>query len=179
MLTKEFIGHLNRLLNQKAGNDQEILTVRSVAGGSINSAYKLTTKSENYFLKLNSASRFPGMFESEQRGLELLMSSKTVFVPQTICTGIFETNAYLIQHFISPGQRKENYYEMLGCNLAALHKNVSHYFGLDHDNYIGSLKQYNNPHVNGADFMINERFDPLIKTAYEKNLLDKTNLSLY
>jgi len=178
MLTTLFSDHLNWLLQQKTGSDSTIRSIKSIAGGSINNAYKLETSSGNYFLKVNSASRFPGMFEAEENGLDLLRKTNGVDVPKTICVGEFENTSYLILEFISPGKRNKNYFQKLGNDIAALHQNQSKYFGLNYANYIGSLNQSNQLSKSGVDFMINERFEPLIKAAFKKGLLDNSHLHL-
>ena len=47
-MKKDFINHLEKKLNLK------ILALNQLYGGSINQAFKITTKSCNYFIKINS-----------------------------------------------------------------------------------------------------------------------------
>jgi fructosamine-3-kinase len=42
-----------------------------------------------------------------------------------------------------------------------------HYFGLDHDNYIGSLPQYNSPRPAWVRFFIEQRIEIQLKTAID------------
>jgi len=49
-------------------------------------------------------------------------------------------------------------------------------FGLDYNNYIGSLHQQNNLHPTWVDFFINERLQPQIKLARDNNEIDSTTI---
>src|SRR5262249_45423491 len=57
--------------------------------------------------------------------------------------------------------------EELGRALAALHRAAPPTFGLDHDNFIGSLPQSNRSHVRWADFFQGERLEPQMRRASE------------
>jgi fructosamine-3-kinase len=49
--------------------------------------------------------------------------------------------------------------------LACLHKTTAKNFGLDHDNYIGSLPQQNNFCSSASEFYITQRLEPQFKMA--------------
>ena len=53
---------------------------RSVSGGSINEAFEVETDSETFFLKVNSASRHPSMFETESAGLYFFQNPILLFL---------------------------------------------------------------------------------------------------
>ncbi len=171
MLTKPFMCHLEGMLADATGEKVSINMVEPLSGGSINRALKLQTSNMSYFLKFNSADQFPGMFESEKRGLKVLRETGTVTIPEVICSGEFESKAYLVLEMITPGGNNKMFQEKLGRNLATLHTKQASMFGLDHDNYIGSLPQSNTQQLSGIDFMIQERFQPLVHQAATKNLL--------
>jgi len=149
----------------------EIKKIVTLPGGSINNAVGIVTNGRDYFLKYNNATRFPGMFTSEAQGLKLLQSKKVIGIPDVIYTGDFENNSFLILERIPINPESLEYATTLGQQLAALHRYTSIHFGLDHDNYIGSLKQYNQLTVSGSEFMIRYRFQPLIKMACETKLI--------
>ena len=46
-------------------------------------------------------------------------------------------------------------------------------FGLDHDNYIGSLAQSNKKHADWISFFMEERIRPQLKLAMDKKLIDE------
>ncbi len=119
------------------------------------------------------------MFEAELSGLKLLESALTTGIPQPLTAGIFDGYSWLLMDFISPGKRKAEYYETLGRNLARLHRNTTGKFGLDQNNYIGTLTQVNNLTVSGCDFMISCRFRPLAEMAFDKKLLSQYDMNLF
>lgn len=139
-------------------------------GGSINSAMKLEGETENYFLKWNDADRFPGMFEAEAKGLQLLAHNSTFCVPQFTACGTVENTSYLLLEFLDKGQVD---WESAGIALANMHRQPAEKFGLDHDNYIGSLRQINTQHATWSDFFANERILLQVQLAVEKNLLTR------
>ena len=63
----------------------------------------------------------------------------------------------------------------LGQKLAILHLNKNEFFGLDYDNYVGSLKQINKNEDNWKDFYSNHRILHLTKSAFNKELLTKAD----
>ncbi len=139
------------------------------SGGCINNGGQLKTSSGNYFLKWNDADRFPEMFEKEKRGLQILAQSQTVKVPTVYLTKVIGTCQYIIMEFIEQADRSRDYWRLLGEQLALLHKNTSNYFGLDHENYIGSLVQPNTKSKSWIEFFIEQRL------AYQVRQLKDTN----
>ena len=152
--------------------DEEIKNVKTVTGGCINNTYLLLTESKKYFLKLNS-SNLSNLFKTEKLGLELLSSTKTIRIPKVILQEE-DPEQYLLIEFIDSNPESINYWADFGKRLAQLHKNTSLSFGLDYDNYIGSLHQSNKQHNNWIDFFISERIKPQLKLA-TKNSFELNN----
>ncbi|MFN2396561.1 MAG: fructosamine kinase family protein [Bacteroidales bacterium] len=67
---------------------------------------------------------------------------------------------------------KDSYWQDFGTSLARLHKHSADHFGLDHDNYIGSLEQFNDPHENWIEFFISQRLEIQVKMARDQGLMD-------
>lgn len=176
MLTQSFLDFVIQQLSAYQDTAIGLNQVNNVPGGSINKAVSLKTTNGVYFVKYNNADRFPGMFESEKRGLDVLRAKNVIGVPVVILSGIFEDKSYLLQEMITPGRRAKNYPEELGSRLAELHRSTSSTFGLDQNNYIGSLQQINSPTVSGRDFMIKYRLEPLIRNAQQNQLLSTTDV---
>jgi len=64
---------LQAALSASLGKPVHNLEFAPLGGGSINHAYRLLlNRSEAFFCKVNSAERYPGLFEKEKNGLELL-----------------------------------------------------------------------------------------------------------
>lgn len=145
--------------------DVNIRAQNAIGGGCINNALKLKTNVGNYFLKWNDASLFPGMFDSEAKGLNLLRDSNSVYVPEVISSNESGEQSFLMLEYIDSGGMSVNYWEDFGRQLSTLHRVSADAFGLDHDNYIGSLKQSNQEHSTWRDFFINERILPQLELA--------------
>ncbi len=134
-------------------------------GGSINDAYTFDTEAGGFFVKINSASRYPRMFEKEAKGLKLLRETGEVPVPETVLYGEKGDIAYLVLKRIKSGSRSPRFWENFGRNLARLHRHTHSRFGLDHDNYIGSLEQINDYCDTWPEFFITKRLEVQIKMA--------------
>lgn len=161
------------ILREKMGDDTPIVHIEAVGGGSINNAFKIFTDKGIWFLKWNYKEKFPGMFTAEAKGLAMLSQSNSVAIPSVI--GVKETGKYsfLILEYIEKDSGRGSFFELMGKGLADLHKNTSDRFGLDYDNYIGSLHQSNKKNAYWTDFLITERLEPQLKLARDKNLLDR------
>lgn len=147
-----------------------IIAGSPLSGGSINSAMKLEGETENYFLKWNDAHRFPGMFEAEAAGLHLLSTNSTFCIPQLVECGTVDHTSFLLLEFMDKGPAD---WESAGIALANMHRQPAEKFGLDHDNYIGSLRQVNTQHSTWPEFFANERILLQVQLAVEKKLLDR------
>lgn len=145
------------ILSQKTGADINIQKASSLSGGSINNAYRLETNAGSFFMKYNRASAYPGMFQQEARGLELLSQAKAIRVPEVIAYGEAGNDTFILLEYLNSSVKENHFWEDFASNLAALHKNTSDQFGLDHDNYIGSLKQFNDVKDRWVDFFIVQR----------------------
>jgi fructosamine-3-kinase len=146
----------------------DILAVSHVGGGSINDTFSLETNAGDFFIKKNSASRFPEMFPKEEKGIAILKDKGTFPVPEVVEVFEEKDDAYLIMKFIPSGQKKLNFWDEFARELATLHRQSSDNFGLDHDNYIGSLHQSNTYHKTWPDFFQQERLEPQVRMARDK-----------
>ena len=159
---------IESLLSDQKGMHVSISETRPVGGGCINQACRLKTGAGNYFIKYNSATAFPGMFEKEAAGLKILSGTQTISIPQVVQHGEAGNYSFLLLQFIESGKVKSNFWNEFGTKLAGLHHNTHSFFGLDHDNYIGSLVQKNNPHPDFTSFFILQRIEPQLKEARNK-----------
>lgn len=108
------------------------------------------------------------MFQTESRGLALLAAPKVITVPKVLAQGSAGSNAYLVLEWIEAGLKTEASWSRLGEGLANLHKVSSDHFGLDHDNYIGSLVQSNEGRASWAEFFVECRLRPQLEMAKGK-----------
>ena len=141
-----------------------LIATKSVSGGSINDAFQVETNKGEFFLKLNSFSRFPGMFEAENRGLELL-SQSSFTIPKPLQSGTQGGTQFFLMEWMEQGIPKEGFWDEFGRALGELHLISSEHFGLDHDNYIGSLRQRNGERKTWDEFYRDERLIPQLNLA--------------
>jgi protein-ribulosamine 3-kinase len=135
------------------------------AGGCINHGGKLNTSAGDLFLKWNDAEKFTGMFAAEAKGLKLLRDTHAIHVPEVVAVGGTGSWQFLLMEFIDEKPGAGRYWADLGEQLALLHRHTASAFGLDHDNYIGSLAQLNTPAEKWVDFFITQRLDVQVKLA--------------
>ncbi|AEI51840.1 fructosamine kinase family protein [Runella slithyformis] len=159
------------ILFETLGYSTEVIEVRFVSGGSINTAARVLTPEGTFFVKFNHAEK-EDMFEKEVRGLRILRSTKTIHIPQVYGYGKNGGKAYLIQEFVENGGQHPAFWRTFGQSLAKLHAHTHHSFGLDFDNYIGSLEQTNSLNENGIDFFIESRLRPQAGLALYNSLID-------
>lgn len=175
-ISKEMSAYLNQELSNNGLSTSDIIKMSPVYGGSINESFTITTQKERFFIKINSASEFPMMFEREKAGLELLRVSTALKVPFIHLLGEHDGLSFLLMENIEPAAPKPNFWEDFGRGLAQLHQNTQEQFGLNYDNYIGSLIQKNSKKKDWLSFFIENRLHYQAKLAFEKGLVKKSLL---
>jgi protein-ribulosamine 3-kinase len=148
-------------------------------GGCINHGGKLATSAGAFFLKWNDRSQFPSMLETEARGLKLLATSQTLRIPEVILVGESGAFQLLLLEFIEASQKHADYWKQFGADLARLHQHSSEDFGLDHNNYIGSIAQGNQPCKNWIDFFVNYRLKTQLNLALKNKMVDADTLNKF
>lgn len=179
MISPAFKNEIENILSEKLKGDAVISGLQSVGGGCINNAFKLSTNLGPFFIKWNDADRYPEMFESEAKGLQLLHESNSVYIPEVIANGKFENTSFLILEWVEAGKRPKTFWQDFGSTLARLHESTSQNFGLDHDNYIGSLPQSNKQHKTWIDFFISERIEPQLSLANKSGVINSSLLKKF
>ncbi|MCC5904890.1 MAG: fructosamine kinase family protein [Balneolaceae bacterium] len=144
---------------------------RSVSGGSINQAYKLSTNRGELFLKWKQHSP-SDFFEREAEGLKELKSANgSLRIPDVIAVEKSSTHhpGFLLLEFIEEGRGGDSH--QFGAELARLHQTKGDYFGLHYDNYIGSLPQRNGQYDNWISFFVEKRINIQIKMGVDSGKL--------
>ncbi len=162
-----------KLISAEIGKTVIVYNISSVGGGSINAAFRLNTNAGSFFVKVNSASLYPEMFYKEMLGLKILAESKAVSVPKPLGFGESQSSSFLVMPFVESAQQQPDFWRRFGEQLASLHAHSSSFFGLDHDNYIGSLQQMNKTHQRWSDFFREERLLPQLKLARDSGKADR------
>ncbi len=170
MIPLSIVPQLEDLLANHSGEKGRIDSCRMLVGGSINEACRLQFGKQSFFVKWNHAARYPGMFEGEAKGLALLSKSYTLATPEVVGTGESDTHTFLVLSFVHESLATDSFWEAFGKGLAQMHRQTSAFFGLDYDNYIGSLRQQNKPMSDWSGFFIEQRLMPQIKLARDNGL---------
>lgn len=142
---------------------------RPVSGGDISEARYVESRSgERYFLKFHSAPDSGRMFAREASGLALINASGAIPAPEVLGHGDAGGIGYLLLEWIESVSPSGGMWVQLGQQLAALHACPDQQFGLDEDNFIGSLPQSNRRHDSWSDFYVQERIQPQIRLARDQ-----------
>ena len=143
----------------------EILAAHELGGGCIHRAMRLETSDGMLFCKFNQADQAAN-FAAEAEGLSRLAKSQTLRVPEVRSRLRGGEHAALLLEFIDTGSECPEFWETLGTGLAALHRCSSAAFGLDQDNFIGSLPQANGWEADFDQFWLSRRLQPLLERAW-------------
>jgi protein-ribulosamine 3-kinase len=160
-----FQHRIEQELSAYCNENVRVQRLHAVGGGCINNAVHLVTSSGSFFLKTNEATLYPGMFEAEAMGLKMLKEQGVIGVPGVIGSGVEGNQSFILLEYIGSGKKIPDYWQDFGRSLAALHQVTSNRFGLDHDNYIGSLPQQNSAERTWVEFYITKRLQPMVEMA--------------
>jgi len=145
---------LSEQISETTGKPFIVESTRPVGGGSINSAFVISSGNESFFVKTNSASRVE-MFEAERDGLNEIAASRSIKVPVPICVGVEGSQSYIVMENlpIHRGVGSSNQsVEQLGIDLANMHRYSAEQYGWYRNNTIGSTLQINNHCIDWIDF---------------------------
>jgi len=139
---------------------------RRLSGGDINDAFEVKLADGGAVFVKTNARAAAEMFPAEARGLALLAEARALRVPEVLAVSRpFDPVHFLALELVRPGSPARGHDEALGRGLAALHRSGTPGFGLDHDNFIGSLPQSNRAHPTWSEFYEKERLAPQLARA--------------
>ncbi len=179
MIPGQILNALSACFRKHQDSDLQILSAKPLQGGSINEVYCLKTTAGSFCLKYNLSDAFPKMFETEAGGLKLLSMAGTLKVPGVIAYDRLPDHSFILMEYIQPAPQIKDFFQDFGRNLARLHKQKGELYGLDYNNYMGSLAQNNCYHSVWVDFFVEERLDKQVKLALRKGLLDPSVENLF
>ena len=170
-----FFGHA---LFQSLGRQVAVEHYLTLGGGSISPAVVLQTAEGSFFLKFNKKAP-RDMFETEAKGLQVLRQTGAIGIPEVLGVG----QDFLLLEFMTSRQEKADFWADFGQSLAKLHTHTSAQFGLEHDNYIGYLPQYNTQMADGIGFFTEQRLrvqaDKALKDGWIESDLHQKFETLY
>lgn len=158
-----------RAITEATGESFRIVGRRRISGGDINTAELLEGSGHRYFVKSNDAARRE-MFEAESAGLVEISNSASVRVPQPVCLGVHDDQAFLVLEFLDFGHGAGKSDELLGQQLAALHRTTTSEFGWRRDNTIGSTPQINTAERDWVTFYREHRLRYQLELAEQNGL---------
>jgi len=144
----------------------------SVGGGCIHETFLIQTDSGGrYFLKQNYQTA-SDIFEKEANGLNSLKVPGGPVVPEVFLVGA----EYLLLEDLQPKPPSQEFWQLLGRQLAQVHNQVNELFGYQENNYIGSKPQLNTWMQNGHDFFRERRIKPQLRMAQKQSLLQTQDI---
>ncbi|KAJ2399020.1 hypothetical protein GGI23_002896 [Coemansia sp. RSA 2559] len=157
---------------------ERVVNIQTARGGTINDAYIATTSNgSKYFVKRHSQSASFDkraclhMFQTEADGLRELRKANVIRVPKPICVGELSNGAFIIIEAIKMHPLHNEV--LFAEQLAAMHSiRGPKKFGLDKDNFIGSIPQPNGWHENWVD-LLRMRLEFQFKLAQFPEEIDK------
>ncbi len=159
-------------LSLREGRTIIVTRIQAVTGGNISRAYQVVTPVGSYFLKYKERlDESPIRFEIEARGLDLLQLANGFRIPKVLAASDQKAASFLLLEFLEKGPLHPRSWFESGQALARQHRITQKKFGLDHDNFIGSLPQSNANHATWADFFVEERILPQLQMARDKQAL--------
>ena len=170
-LSQALSAYLQTALTAHENREVYLHKATPVSGGSINETYCLHTSAGKYMIKINNRVAFPSLFALEAAGLGAIQQTHTIATPQVKFYGDFDDQSFLLLEWIETGPTTAAASALLGQQLAQLHRNSNPLFGLNADNYMGSLPQSNRRHGRWCDFFVQERLLPMVNMALSKGLL--------
>lgn len=144
--------------------DRGVRSVTAISGGDIGVSVRIELEDGTPLFAKHIPDGDPSMAAAEAHGLGWLRETGTLRVPEVVAYSS-EGPPHLVLEWIDQHPKTAGFDEHLGRSLAALHRCDAKGFGLDRDNYIGSLPQNNDPHASWPDFYARERIAPQLELA--------------
>ena len=157
----------------------EVAQARALAGGDIHQAFELQLADGRCVFAKTNAAAPPAFFEAEASGLRWLVEAQALRVPEVLAVGAGQSGTegerelpFLALELLESSAPEPGFDERLGQGLARLHGFGAASFGLDRDNFVGSLPQANQNRQSWAEFYRECRLLPLLERARRRGLLD-------
>lgn len=145
----------------------KIFSKEPLYGGDINQVTLLVCENGEFVSKTRNPP-IANMYKTEAMGLKLLQEN-TLPVPQVV---FLQENLLLMTALKKGFARSKEQTKEAGKFLAVLHRQEQSSFGLEHDNFIGSLPQENTPSENWLSFYRDKRINAQLKLYLKENATD-------
>ncbi len=164
------------VIHEHFGSSVSISGERGVGGGCINDTGILNlSDGSRAFIKRNGRNQ-ENLFLREAEGLRALAAVEGApAVPQVLGAGKDSRFAFLVMEYLEPSPRRQDFWEIFGREMAALHRNGrSGECGFFHDNHIGATAQPNGSQSSWIAFFREKRLEFQLKLARERGLADSS-----
>lgn len=179
MLPESLAAEAEKLLQHYTGQAVTIQGANTASGGSINHSYVLDTTVGRYFLKYNSANRYPGMFPKEANALQTMAATQTIRVPQVIGNDTEGEWAFFVLEYLDPQRPGVDFWQNFAIQLGQMHQHTAAQYGWDEDNYMGSLQQFNAKGNNWVEFFRDQRLQVQIDLALSTHSLQTADVEAF
>jgi len=162
------------------GSPVRLTDFRSVGGGCINHAAKISTSVGDFFLKWN-ASAPTDMFLKEAAGLnEMSQAGTSLVIPKVIWSkDVDDSPGLLLLEYLRPATNTTGMDEQLGRGVAQLHRKTASSFGFYHSNYCGTTVQDNTWTDNWPEFYAERRIWTLVQQIKAARGMSSEELKMY
>ena len=165
----DIIHNLNKL-------GYDLISSVYLSGGDINEARRLKTHNgKDYFLKYNLGTEAELILSSEIGGLKLLRGNDLQSA-NPVVDGSTYSIPYLLLEWIETSIRKDL---RLAELIVKMHRVTNAQYGLETDNYIGSLPQKNTWSSSFSEFYLSCRIEPQIKLARDNGFVVSGSLERF
>ena len=162
------------------GSSVHLKDSRSVGGGCINHAVKISTSVGDFFLKWN-ASAPAELFLKEAAGLnEMRLAASTLSIPKVYWSkDVDDLPGLLLMEYLQPAINTSGLDEQLGRGIAQLHRKTAPAFGFDHSNYCGTTIQDNTWTDNWPEFYAQQRIWSLVEQIKKTRGMSSEEQKIY
>ncbi|WP_165958111.1 fructosamine kinase family protein [Segetibacter sp. 3557_3] len=147
-----------------------------VSGGDMSRSYCVSIDKGKLMLKLNDATKYPGMFEKETEGLQALAKAGKLKIPAAVAAGHHDNLQYLWLEWMDSGTPPPDFWDELAVGIGMIHDETNPQFGWHGNNYIGALVQSNEWQESWSLFYATRRIMPLVKVLYNSKVFDNADL---
>jgi fructosamine-3-kinase len=151
-----------------------VVSAATVTGGQICTATRLWLRDGRSVLVKTHHRPQADFFASEARGLEWLREAGGVAVPRVLAVDV----DCLILDWVETGQPTAAAAERLARKLAVTHAAGASRFGAPLDGFIGNIAMSNRPADTWAEFWVNRRVLPYLRTASDSGAVSASDVAL-
>ncbi len=156
--------------------DSTIVEATLIGGGCINNASRIRlSDGRSLFLKYRRTVP-PGFYEAEAYGLKCLAAADAIRVPRVYSVSSDSScTPHILLEYLAPGESGVERQKEFARLLVQMHTHTADVFGLDRDNFIGHLPQYNTRSRNAGwgEFFYQERLIPQATIGAERGWMSE------